>query len=100
MRATRLDFNSLSTIFPLIEGAAFEELVADIKAYGVREPIWLYDGKILDGRNRYRACLKARIEPRFRDYRGNDPLAFIISLNLPSPQRITTCFCRIGHRTR
>jgi hypothetical protein len=57
-------------------------LVADIKGHGLLEPIWLYQGKILDGRNRYRACNKAGIKPRFSDYKGADPPAFIISRNL------------------
>ena len=75
-------FHPLANIFPLLEGSAFDELVADIRTHGLREPITLYQGTILDGRNRYRACVKARIEPRFPIYKGNDLLAFVISLNL------------------
>jgi ParB-like chromosome segregation protein Spo0J len=55
-------FHPLANLFPLIEGAEFEELVADVKAHGVREPIWLLDGQILDGRNRYRAAQVASVE--------------------------------------
>ena len=77
-----LEFHPLADIFPLLEGADFEELVEDIRAHGVREPIWLYDGKILDGRNRYRAVLVAGVPFPTRTYEGNDPLAFVISLNL------------------
>ena len=55
-------------------------LTEDIKAHGLREKIWIYEGKILDGRNRFLACQKARVRPQFRKFTGKDPLAFIISL--------------------
>jgi N6-adenosine-specific RNA methylase IME4 len=42
----------------------------------------LFEGQVLDGRNRYRACLDAGSSPLFRDYLGNDPLGFVISKNL------------------
>ncbi len=38
--------------------------------------------RILDGRNRYRACIDAGIEPRFEQFSDRDPLAFVVSLNL------------------
>ena len=47
---------------------------------GQREPITLCDGMILDGRNRYRACVELDIDPLTRDYAG-DPWAFAWSLN-------------------
>jgi hypothetical protein len=64
----------------------FEALVEDIKANGVREKITLYAFKILDGRNRYRAGLKAGYAFGDRDFEtlpsGTDPLKFVISANI------------------
>jgi N6-adenosine-specific RNA methylase IME4 len=80
--ARPLQFHPLAEIFPLIEGQEFDELVADIKAHGIREPIWIYDGRIIDGRNRYRAASAAGIECPVRRYTGADPVSFVISLNL------------------
>ena len=45
-------------------------------------PIVLYDGLILDGRNRYEAAKAAGVEPTFTTYEGGDPLAFVIRHNL------------------
>jgi DNA modification methylase len=66
--------------FPLMDATRLDELKADIAANGQREPITLCDGMILDGRNRYRACIDLGIEPETREYNG-DPWAFAWSLN-------------------
>lgn len=66
--------------FPMMDAVRLGELKADIAANGQREPITLCDGMILDGRNRYRACIDIGIEPETRDYVG-DPWAFAWSLN-------------------
>ena len=77
-----LEFHPLADIFSLLDGQDFAELVADIKAHGLHEPIVVFEGKILDGRNRYRACEAARVEPTFTAYTGDDPIAYVVSLNL------------------
>ena len=38
-------------------------------------------GKILDGRNRYRACTELGIEPRTIEYDGDDPMLYVIAAN-------------------
>jgi ParB-like chromosome segregation protein Spo0J len=63
-----LEFHPLADIFPLVEGAEFDELVADIKAHGLHEPIVLFEDKVLDGRNRLRACEAAGAACRFETY--------------------------------
>jgi N6-adenosine-specific RNA methylase IME4 len=82
------EFHPLANLFPLIEGDDFAALVADIAAHGIHQPIDLYQGKILDGRNRYRAALAAEVEigpqhiRHFRPELYGDPLAYVISQNL------------------
>jgi hypothetical protein len=77
-----IQYHPLAELFPLMEGAAFEKLVSDIKAHGLHNPITLYETKILDGRNRERACEEAAVEPFYDGYDGDDPLGFVVSQNV------------------
>jgi hypothetical protein len=72
----------LAAAFPLMEGEDYSSLVADIREHGLCEPILLHEGLVLDGRNRLRACIDAGIRPRFVHYAGDDPVTYVISLNL------------------
>jgi hypothetical protein len=71
-------------IFPVMSEAAFAALVADIVAHGQREPILLFDGQVIDGRHRLRACAQIGIEPLVREVSADegDPFALVVSLNL------------------
>lgn len=58
-------------------------LAEDIKRHGLRAPITILDGKILDGNNRFRACKIAKVEIKTRQFEnGSDPLEFVLSANL------------------
>ena len=82
MMMNDLEFHPVADLFPLMQGIEFEDLVKDIKQHGLHEPVWLYENKVLDGRNRLRACNAAGVAPRFREYEGDDPVGFVVSLNL------------------
>jgi ParB-like chromosome segregation protein Spo0J len=77
-----MEFHEVAGIFPMMDAGAFSELKEDIRQSGLLEPIYLLDGKILDGRNRYRACTELGIEPTTREWRGSDPVKFVVSMNL------------------
>lgn len=79
---TDLLAHPLAELFPMLSEQEMHEMADDIVTYGQREPIVLLDGKILDGRNRYAACRFAEVEPEFTDHAGDDPLGFVLSLNL------------------
>ena len=78
---TGVSHHSCATLFPLLEGEDLAALADDIRAHGLREPIWLYEGLILDGRNRERACKMVAVEPRYVQYTGDDPIGFSWSMN-------------------
>lgn len=79
-----LPFHQYADIFPLITGAAFEELCADVRLNGQVDPIDTFEDAILDGRNRARACEACAIAPTYRAYEGTreQALAYVISKNL------------------
>lgn len=77
-----LEFHPFSNLFPLLQGEDFTHLAKDIELHGQHEPIILFEGRILDGRNRYRACLELGREPDTRPFEGADALEFVLSLNL------------------
>jgi hypothetical protein len=77
-----LEFHPLADLFPLLEGAEFDEFVKDVRVHDVRERIWLYEGKVLEGRNRYRAAAAAGVPCPSRLYQGDDPVGFVVSMNL------------------
>jgi hypothetical protein len=65
-------------------------MAADIRARGLLNPILTLDGKILDGRNRARACELADVTPEYEVYHGTDPLGDVVAWNLHRRQLTTS----------
>jgi hypothetical protein len=79
-----MKYHPYSEIWPLMEGADFDKLTADIKANGQRHSITTYKGMVLDGRNRERACEAAGIAPWYLDagdITEQQALELVVSLN-------------------
>lgn len=79
-----IEAHPVADLFPLMSEGDLTHLIEDIRSHGLREPIWLHpDGRIIDGRNRYRACIEGAVEPTFRKWSGEGSLIdFVLSLNL------------------
>ena len=71
----------IADVWPMMDEAKIAELADDIRKNGQLVPVWLYEGKILDGRNRWAACKIAGIEPKTKEYTGDEPTGFAVSLN-------------------
>ncbi len=77
------DFHPICLLFPRMTDEELRELADDLKIKGLLHDIVLYEGKILDGRNRYLACPMAGVEPRFSEWDGEgSPLEWVISENM------------------
>jgi hypothetical protein len=79
---SQYQFHPLAHLFPEPDAEQLAALDENIRKHGLREPMVLYQGKILDGKIGYRACIAAGVEPRFVTYDGDDPVSYLISLNL------------------
>ncbi len=77
-------FHPLCEQYPMMPDAEFTLLVADMKegGYDPRFPIFLFDGKILDGRTKYLAAKHAKVEPVFKNLpKDTDLEAFVERAN-------------------
>lgn len=73
----------VAAIFPIMSGKPMDEFTADIKANGLRDPIVMSDGQVVDGRNRLIGCIRAGIKPTFIEWTERGSIVqWIISVNL------------------
>lgn len=72
-------------VFPEMNAEEFEQLKADIQVngYDKRYPVYIYQGDVLDGWNRYRACEELKVEPVVQHFFGNnaEAIAFVFRTN-------------------
>jgi hypothetical protein len=71
----------IADVWPMMDEDKLRELADDIRKNGQLVPVWLYEGKILDGRNRWTACKIAGVEPKTKEYTGDEPTAFAVAMN-------------------
>lgn len=74
-----------AAMFPVIDPDNLRALAEDIKKHGLQEPVWTYQGQLLDGRNRVLACAMVGIKPATREWKATGketPTTFVMSRNL------------------
>jgi hypothetical protein len=73
----------VADLFPYLGKDELIDLAQDIEENGQLQPIVLFEGAILDGRNRLAALKLAGFSTADTiDYGGDDPVGFIMSINL------------------
>jgi len=72
-------YHELSTVFTSFEDTnEFEGLVISVKKYGLFEPILMWQGWIVDGRHRHKACLKSEVEPEYEYLPDDMPFGVVM----------------------
>lgn len=84
MEIEKIQAHEYANIFPMMDGVDFDNLKKDLldNGFDKTRPIILHEEKILDGRNRFKACSELGIKPSFEKFEGGDSLSFVISTNL------------------
>jgi hypothetical protein len=81
-----MEFHKLCLLFPKADDKTLYDMASSIVEHGQLEPIITFEGKILDGRNRFLACEIANVKPGFEEYDknkyGNNPFQYVVNKNL------------------
>jgi ParB-like chromosome segregation protein Spo0J len=84
-----LEPHALAALFPPISQEELAELGRDIALHGQLEPIVLYQGQILDGMNRYKACRLMKREPWTTEFNQEivkrTPEEYVMAANVKAP---------------
>lgn len=85
----KYEFHEAANIFPLDE-ENLQSLADDIRRNGLLCPIELFEGKIIDGRRRKKACELAGVEPDYVEVTPDNPVGYVVSLNFHRRHLSTT----------
>lgn len=77
-----MEIHPFALRIPAMSGEEYDELKADIAQNGLKVPLLIFEGKVLDGRHRYQACRELGLDPKTVTFAGPDPASHVISLNL------------------
>ena len=94
-----MEIHEAALIFPIDE-EHIAELGRDITKNGLMVPIETLDGKVIDGRRRLRACELADVQPKFIEVNTDDPVAYVLSLNLHRRHLTPSQLAMVGARAR
>ena len=78
----------LSKFWDDISGTQFAELTEDIKTFGLLHPITLFNGQVLDGWQRYRACRQLGKQPETKTFSGTPAGAASLVKSLNAHRRL------------
>jgi hypothetical protein len=86
----KLKNHPYADLFPMMSEGELDALTDDVKENGLHHPVVLYQGQVLDGRNRLLACEKAEVKPAFVEYEGDEASALALVLSLNAQRRDLT----------
>ena len=95
MKVCGYEVHQAATEWPLLSDEELAALTADIKAHGLKIPILLYEGTVLDGRNRLLACKAAGVDPKFKDVNPRES-PYLGSISLNGQRRDVEKFAKVG----
>ncbi|MBA3351943.1 MAG: ParB N-terminal domain-containing protein [Blastocatellia bacterium] len=79
-----MKIHPLAKLTPLMSDEEYGVLVTDIKKNGLLYPIVIYEGSVLDGRHRMKACQALGIKPDLTKFNGDkvSAQAFVLASNV------------------
>lgn len=78
----RTQIHPLAEAIPATSAEEYQALRDSIAESGLHDAITLYEGKILDGRHRERACHELKVPPRYEEYEGQEPHLLVLARNV------------------